>query len=279
MKYLNLDSSFAPLGESLKFDKFTFNGGEPHIRISSELNSSDNITITTRIKSFNDLGFLLVATDAVKRLGVRSVNLFIPYFPGARQDRVMQNGEALTVKVYADIINAQQYNSVTILDPHSDVTPALINNVIVKSTDSFVKKALSDIENYLLVAPDAGAVKRVYNAAKSLECDSVIDCTKTRDTLTGKITGLRVNSSDLNNQTSVVIDDICDGGRTFIELAKELKRRSAGELILIVTHGIFSNGYKELKEYYHNIICTDSFSDINNKNITQIKLNSNLLNM
>jgi len=278
MKYLNLDNTFTPFGESIKFDKFTFSGGEPHIRINTELSNTDNITITTRVRNFNDLGFLLVATDALKRIGVESINLFLPYFPGARQDRIMQTGEALTVKIYAQIINAQLYKQVTILDPHSDVTSALINNVIVKSTDSFVKEAISDIDNYLLVAPDAGAVKRVFNAAKVLKNSNVIDCTKMRETLTGNITGLRVNSGDLSNQTCVIIDDICDGGRTFIELAKELKKKRAGKLILIVTHGIFSKGYDELKKYYHKIICTNSFSDINDKNITQIRLNSNLLN-
>jgi len=111
MKYLHLDPSFTPYGNSIEFDAFVFNGGEPHIKIK-EQQIGDTVTITHRISSFNDMGLLLIATDALRRMGVTHINAFIPYFPAARQDRVMVAGESLSVKVYADMMNAQQYNKV-----------------------------------------------------------------------------------------------------------------------------------------------------------------------
>jgi len=105
--YLNLDNQFTPFStqNSINFEDFIFSGGEPHIKIKSDLSQIEEVTITTRIKSFNDFGLLLLAIDSVKRIGVNKINVFIPYFPGARQDRVMVSGEPLTVKVYADILN------------------------------------------------------------------------------------------------------------------------------------------------------------------------------
>jgi len=110
MKYLHLDTDFTPFGKSIAFEAFTFNGGEPHIKIKEALGISSSdfssnkepelVLITTRIRSFNDLGFVLVANDALKRMGVEKISLLLPYFPAARQDRVMVSGEALTVPHY-----------------------------------------------------------------------------------------------------------------------------------------------------------------------------------
>ena len=91
MQYLHLDRQFKPFGNSIAYEAFVFNGGEPHIKIKTEVKGA--VTVTHRINSFNDLGLLLVATDALRRMGVKEVHLFIPYFPGARQDRVMVTGK------------------------------------------------------------------------------------------------------------------------------------------------------------------------------------------
>ncbi len=277
MKYLNLDPLFEPFNKSILYESFTFNGGEPHFRILEALNEKDEITICTRIKSFNDLGLLLIANDALRRMPVKSVYLFLPYFPAARQDRVMNSGEALSVKVYAEIINQAGFDQVSIVDPHSDVTPALLNNVSVISNDKLVIKSIEGLSDYVLIAPDGGAIKKVYKLSKMLGGILVVECSKRRDTLTGQIEGFLVHHENLDNRTCVVVDDICDGGSTFLGLAKELQKKNAGDLILIVTHGIFSKGFQSLEKYYKSIYCTDAFSTIEHPALNQIKLKNILL--
>ncbi len=282
MKYLHLDADFTPFGKSIAFEAFTFNGGEPHIKIKdnlgiSKMNFSSNkepneILITTRIRSFNDLGFVLVANDALKRMGVDKISLLLPYFPAARQDRVMIKGEALTVKIYADIINAAQFEQVIILDPHSEVSPALLDKVTVISNHQFVKQALANESDYLLISPDGGALKKVYKLAQYLDGPSVVECSKMRAVKTGQLSGFKVFADDLTGQTCVLVDDICDGGGTFLGLAKALKAKNAGKLILVVTHGIFSKGVKELATVFSKIYCTDAFQTTNKEEINQIKI-------
>lgn len=278
MRLLNLNPQFSPLGKGIAFESFTFSGGEPHIKIKESLSSADELMITHRVSSFNDMGLVLLAVDALRRMGLRYISLLIPYFPGARQDRLMVAGESLTVKVYADLINSLNLERVIILDPHSEVTPALIHNVEVVSNHIFVSQALAGREDFHLIAPDAGSLKKIYGLAKFLEADSVVACGKMRDVSTGTLTGCEVYAEDLKGKTCVVVDDICDGGGTFLGLAKELKRKNAGRLILIVTHGIFGNGSEALRELYDEIICTDSFQTLHDSNIQQIELNQNLLN-
>ena len=287
MKYLHLDAHFTPFGKSIAFEAFTFNGGEPHIKIKTELGvspknllsnkKSDEVLITTRIQSFNDLGFLLVANDALRRMGVEKVSLLLPYFPAARQDRFMVQGEALTVKVYADIINAASFEQVIILDPHSEVTPALLNNVTVVSNHQFVKKALATETDYLLISPDGGALKKVYKLAQHLDGQPVIECNKMRDIKTGQLSGFKVFADDLAGKTCVIVDDICDGGGTFLGLAKALKAKNAGKLILVVTHGIFSKGFEELSAIFSKIYVTDAFKNVAHPAVTQIKIADGLL--
>lgn len=271
---INLNPSFTPLGENnlIEYKSFLFAGGEPHIKISNHFDVSALVTITQRINSFNDLGMICITVDALKRMGVKQINLFIPYFPAARQDRVMVPGEPLSVKVYADIINALNLESVAVFDPHSEVTPALLNNCEVISNHEFIKQVISKIGNEVkLISPDGGALKKIYKVSEFLGGAEVVECSKSRDVKTGKLSGFKVYADDLNGADCLIVDDICDGGGTFIGLAEELKNKNAGKLYLAISHGIFSKGFDELNKYFEQIFTTDSIKDVEHTGVTQIK--------
>ena len=272
--YLNLDPIFKPFDSTdiVQFESFTFSGGEPHIKIISDLAGVHEVTITSRIQSFNDFGLLLVSVDALRRMNIKTINLFIPYFPGARQDRVMVQGEALTVKVYADILNSLNLNKVTIFDPHSEVTPALINNCQVLDNHKFISRVLSEIDSeVLLISPDGGALKKIYKVSSFLGGKPVIECSKIRNVKNGKLEGFKVYEDDLRGQDCLIVDDICDGGLTFVGLAQELKYKNAGNLYLAISHGIFNKEFEDLNTVFTTIFTTDSFKTIDGE-VQQIKL-------
>lgn len=269
MNYLHLDKHFTPFGKSIAFESFTFSGGEPHIKIKEEVSGA--VTITHRIQSFNDLGLVLLATDALRRMGIRKISLCIPYFPAARQDRVMIMGEPLSVKVYARLINNEGYEKVIIFDPHSEVTPALLNNVEVISNHEFVKACLQHINgNIVLVAPDGGALKKIYKLSEYLGGIEVVACEKQRNVKTGELSGFKVYTDNLEGKTAVIVDDICDGGGTFIGVAKALQQKNVGSMHLVVSHGIFSRGTEKLLSSFDTIFTTNAYKDIKEKNIIQI---------
>jgi ribose-phosphate pyrophosphokinase len=201
-------------------------------------------------------------------LGATNIELYVPYFLGARSDRKFGEGETNYLKnVICPIINSQGFSKVITLDPHSDVLEACLNNFEKENNFKLVEYAINEIdkkENIILVSPDAGAYKKVFDVAKEFQIENIITATKVRDIKTGNIlsTQLPIISRNVKYKY-VIVDDICDGGRTFIELAKAIKsQREAVEIYLVVTHGIFSAGFVELNKYFKGIFCTDSYRDV-----------------
>jgi ribose-phosphate pyrophosphokinase len=234
---------------------------------------TNSITIKSRLNTFQDLELIICANQALKEIGVKSVKLYIPYCIGGRSDRKFQDGGVNYIKtVIAPILNLQNFDEVIIMDPHSDVLEACINNFVKYNNFYVTKMALSDIDNkdgaqnrICLVSPDAGAYKKIYDVATWFGIKEIITASKVRDVSTGKILRTEVPSIEKYNDDIkyVIVDDICDGGRTFIELAKVIKEQKPNaKIYLVVTHGIFSSGFDFLVQHLDGIYCTNSVRDI-----------------
>jgi ribose-phosphate pyrophosphokinase len=239
---------------------FVFPGGESQVTVPEELQrivpDLAAVRIHALVKAANDVMQLLLLTDALRRLNpCLTLHLDMPYVPYARQDRVCSPGEALGAAVFCKLINDQMYASVTIVEPHSDVTPALLERVRIIDASAFLRRAMQAPElkqGVTFLAPDAGAHKRVQALAKKLAVTDVRFAEKVRDPRTGRITETRI-PADVPAQPILVVDDICDGGRTFLELGRALRAKTSQPLYLYVTHGIFSHGFDELNAIYGRI--------------------------
>lgn len=274
MKILNLAY---PEKSDINFKVNKFPDGQQSVtieidRIFSIAHHEGGVKIQARLNTFRDLELIICATAALRNLGVKSISLYAPYFMGARSDRKFTEGDANYLKqVICPIINAQKFESVMVLDPHSDVLEACLDNFEKTSNHEIVKRALTDIDNkndaqqrICLVSPDAGAYKKIFDVAQKFGIDKVITATKVRDIRTGKILHTEIPVLDQHeNIKYVIIDDICDGGRTFLELAKAIHgSRPTAEVYLIVTHGIFSQSFLELSRELKKVYSSNSYSDI-----------------
>lgn len=197
--------------------------------------------VTSYIKSSDDLMKTFMLLDALKRGGYR-ISLNIPYIPYGRQDRVCHKGEAFSLKVFAEMLNSFGVEQIITYDAHSLVTPALINNLtVIFKKDLMLKHILQQYTR--LVSPDAGALKSVQELGESVDMD-VTTATKTRSNK-GTITTTTLNDN-VEDEDCLIVDDICDGGATFIALAEALKKAGAGSVGLYVTHGLFTKGVQHL---------------------------------
>jgi ribose-phosphate pyrophosphokinase len=241
--------------------------------VDADLPNKITVSITSRFNSFKDLEIIIAANQALREFSyVENVKLNVPYFLGARSDRKFEAGTSNYLKtVICPIINAQNFSRVTVLDPHSDVLEACLNNYHKHNNHRLVKDALTKIDNkdgaqsrICLVSPDAGAYKKIFDVAKEFKIDNIVTASKVRDIKTGKILRTEIPTLDQHADLKyVIIDDICDGGRTFIELAKAIKgSRPSAKVYLVVTHGIFSAGFKELSQYFEGIYTTNSYRDV-----------------
>ena len=243
--------------------KLNFPAGESLIQVDHrQVSSQIDAVITLRFRGNEDLIDLLLLTDAVRRIGTHklsTVSLVSDYLPYARQDRVCNPGESLSVKVIADLINSQNYSCVSCMDLHSDVSAALLNNLdhreIWDSEDvrGCAILALNGRGDCSLVSPDAGSNKNFFKLAKVHGFKDVVRADKIRDVKTGAILETKVYSEHVGGRDFLIIDDICDGGRTFIELSKELRKLTTGKIYLYVTHGIFSNGSSTVAHHFDQI--------------------------
>lgn len=238
---------------------FLFSGGEVHIRLEDTLGmDGSSYRMVCRDYTMNGFMSMCLHNEVIKRHGLKA-NLIYPYFPYARQDRVMQGKEPFSLKVFCGLLNSQGFESVTIYDPHSDVAPALINNCRVITQWDIARNVIPDeyFDEHLFVSPDAGAHKKLAKLISD-DCQIAIGIKK-RD-MEGNIAHTDVfSSAAIAGRDCVIVDDICDGGRTFIELAKALRAKGAKSVTLYVTHGIFSNGFDELKQHIDRIHTTNTF--------------------
>ena len=277
----------------IKYKVSKFPDGQQAITLDLENtgfeSSEQAVTIKSRLNSFLDLELIICANQALIELGVKhhslklkEIALYVPYFLGARSDRKFLAGQSNYLKtVVCPIINSQNFSRVTILDPHSDVLEACLNNFQKITNVNFASASIKDIskDKITLISPDAGALKKIYDVAKAVECNDVIVANKLRDMASGKI--IRTEVPGLNNEPGqknfIIIDDICDGGRTFIEIAKAIRDVRSKEIFndkiyLVVTHGIFSAGFEELEKWFDGIYTTNSFKDIENDLVNQVNV-------
>jgi ribose-phosphate pyrophosphokinase len=257
----------------------TFAGGEVNVSLDSEIierlkdsniHSSEGTyaTVIAKPKTPTDLIALMLTVDAIRRVRpTYPINLAIPYFPYARQDRVCNEGEALSVAVIAKMINALDVGAVIIFDPHSPVTPALIDRVKVITPKEIIERAIglgfiAHQKELTYMAPDQGAYKRVLDIASDYDIGGdFLWAVKERDPKTMEIKEVKING-DVKDRHILIVDDICDGGRTFLEIGKQLRALGAASIQLYITHGIFSYGITALCELFDGIVTTDSFHEL-----------------
>lgn len=211
-------------------------------------------TLTWHFESNEEMVAVMFLTRHLQRNGILFVDLVMPYIPNARQDRVKSSNDVFTLKYFAEFINELAFDTVTVLDPHSSVSEALIDNIIIENPKKYICETIERLEvirrpilstpvldsnklnpNRLIVFyPDEGAMKR-YSGLINIPYAFGI---KKRDWESGKIAGLDVAGSTnlVAGSDVLIIDDISSLGGTFYHSAKKLKELGANKIYLYVSH-------------------------------------------
>lgn len=249
-------------GMKVPIENWTFPGGERNVRISDvDVPTYGEVYIVCHYRGSDDLVDLILLTNAIRNSWPSCpIALDMPYFPFARQDRVMTPGEANAVQAIVQVINMLDFARIYCTDPHSDVLPALFPAGKLNCTPQWeawedLPAMIAKYDAPALVSPDAGAAKKIYKLAANIGWP-VVEAGKQRNPRTGEITSTSVYGDLSPYDALVVVDDICDGGRTFIELAKAIRATGySGKLHLCVSHGIFSKGIEVVEEHYDSVLC------------------------
>lgn len=174
----------------------------------------------------------------------RPIVIDCPYLPYGRQDKHISNNTTFALSVFLDIMKQPYISQIITLDVHN---PNVLKGSFIynESPRPQILETVEKCRPDILCFPDSGALLR-YKKILQLNI-STISCSKIRDQITGKIINVTVPIVSENYNSVLIIDDICDGGRTFITIAQQLKNQGPiKKVYLYCTHGIFSNGLKYL---------------------------------
>jgi ribose-phosphate pyrophosphokinase len=258
------------------FEQFKYPGGELQVRLKPEtieiLKTLDvytqGVIISTNIKNSDDIMELLLLIDAVSEfVDDHQIMVFLPYLPYARADRRFMEGDCHGKDVFLSLFygTVVSRSNLFTLDVHSESEHAEYWNVPVDGVLQDVIEQVRDKGQFVnILYPDKGAETRYsekeYQRLVKNEDNLIYFCEKERDPITGKLLGFKVPEIDESIPT-VIIDDLCDGGGTFLGIASKLKM-DRNLLNLYVTHGLFSKGFEDLSKVFSKIYTTDSFLDL-----------------
>lgn len=241
--------------------------------IAREYDSERSATVRWCFENNEELVALIYIVKHLKAHGVAKIHLDMPYIPNARQDRVKSDEDIFTLKYFSEVINWLGFASVTVLDPHSTVSEALFDNIIIKTPKDNIAKVISEIgdENLIMFYPDEGAMKR-YSALADKPFAFGI---KKRDWATGQIKGLDVSGATelIEGSRILIVDDICSKGGTFYHSAKELKNLGAKEVYLYISHceNSILHGEVLTSGLIERVFTTDSILTKEHEKITVLK--------
>lgn len=266
-------------GRIITEDTVQFSAGEVQLKIPENMRMARGFnTIKAHITSTD--GIMLLAQLASVLEGEHNT-LVMPYLPYSRYDHRELEYDPLSLKVFAGMINSMGFNRVVVHDCHSDVGIALLDRCVNIPQHILALHHFNLLECHLefqqvhdglrsyeaIVAPDSGASKKAFKLAEWLQIPLIV-CDKHREHKTGKIINFSVPEKQLTENKFghiLMVDDIADGGGTFIGLSNELTKY-VDSVDLYVTHGIFSKGKDHLLESIDNIFCYHDWSDINFNN-------------
>lgn len=194
------------------------------------------VRITWLFESNEEMISLMYLVKHLNSHGITDISLKMPYIPNARFDRVKHQEEVFTLKYFAEFINSMNFKKVEVLDPHSYVSEALINNIKVETPKDIVNALMEQKfgKTNIMFYPDEGACKR-YSSMFNLPYVFGI---KKRDWRTGEIQGLDIAGQVdmIKGQNVLIVDDICSRGGTFYHSAKKLKELGANNIYLYISH-------------------------------------------
>lgn len=252
-----------------------FPDGEVQITLG-EFSRKDQVMIMCRITTSEELFILMQVCDILRRHSIGFV-ISIYYLMSMRMDRVMSFDRPFSLSIVCDVLDRLGAMCICIYSPHSNVYKRLFKNTDIEEIPSTLSV---DFTKYQVVFPDAGAEVRYRN----IPISNYVYGTKSRSLTTGKITSIGVRNPDsIDGRPLLIRDDLCDGGGTFLGLAKAIREiKSDVDLNIMVDHMVNPKGIENLSKNFNHVWFTNSYKDWKKdwegqptpfpKNVTQIDI-------
>ncbi|ASW42079.1 ribose-phosphate diphosphokinase [Clostridium isatidis] len=230
-----------PLGKS---KVSTFSDGEISVDILESVRGTDVFVVqSTSSPVNNNLMELLIMIDAFKRASAGRINVVMPYYGYARQDRKAKSRDPITAKLVADLLTAAGADRVLTMDLHAAQIQGYFNIPVDHLlgapilADYFIKKGFAEDEDVVVVSPDLGSVTRARNFADKLHAPiAIIDKRRPR----ANVSEIMNIIGEIKGKKCILIDDMIDTAGTIANAANALKDLGAKNVYACCTHGVLS---------------------------------------
>ena len=261
-----------PLGKG-KLGKFS--DGELSFRYTETVRGSDVYIVQSTVNGSDNLIELFLMIDAAKRASAKHVNVVIPYYGYARQDRKDKRRIAVSAKLMANLLTASGASRVVSCDLHAGQIQGFFDIPLDHLNGSsvfvpYVKKL--NLENVIFASPDAGGTERVRDYAKYFDCEFVI-CDKTREKA-NEVKSVEV-IGEVKNKDVIIVDDLIDTGGTIAMASNVIMDKGSKSVRAIITHPVLSGNAEENLENSSliELVVTDSIPlNIRNKKIKVLSI-------
>ena len=232
-----------------KVHHFKFADGEVGFTIEESVRGDDVFVIQPTCKPVNDnLMQLLVMVDALRRASVGRINLVMPYFGYARQDRKAKGREPITAKLVANMIEHAGAHRVVTADLHAGQIQGFFDIPVdhlyglPRLADWFKENLIGNEspDKFVVVSPDAGGVVRARKLATLLHTEISIVDKRRRHDMANVCEVMEIIGSNVKGKTCILIDDMIDTAGTIVNAAKALKSLGAKAVYCSATHGLLS---------------------------------------
>ena len=236
-----------------------FSNTEIKINICENIRNKDVFIVQTGINdtnnSINDyIMETLLLIDACKRSMANTINLIMPCYPYARQDKKENSREPISAKLFANMLTTAGITRLIVMDLHASQIQGFfdipVDNIyslrlVIQHVNKhlFSNMSIEDKQKkYIVVSPDAGATKRTLKFAEHMHLNTIIMHKQRNYEKENTIdnTILIGDTTNLKNKTAIICDDMCDSGGTLIKVVENLEMHGIENVIVIITHGIFS---------------------------------------
>lgn len=241
-----------------------FANGEIFCEIEQNVRGADVFVIQSLSTPVNDnLMELLIMIDALKRASAASITAVTPHYCYSRQDRKAVPRTPISAKLVADLITVAGANRVMTMDLHAGQIQGYFNIPLdnIYASPIFLKyiQNVLNLDDLVMVSPDAGGVERVRWYAKKLHTDiAMIDKRRTGPNIAEALNIV----GDVKGKNVIIVDDMIDTAGSLVEAIRTLKENGAKKIYAMSTHGVFSDPAaeriaqcKELEE----VIITDTY--------------------
>jgi len=191
---------------------------------------------------------ILVFSDALKRASAAHINVVLPYYGYARQDRKARAREPITAKLVADLLSTAGVNRVITLDLHAPQIQGFFSCPVdelsaIPLFGRYFRNRLKELnvngENVVIVSPDHGGVTRARKLSTNIPGSTIAIIDKRRPK--PNVAEVMNIIGDVNGKVAIMLDDIIDTGGTIMAGAGAIKNAGATKILAVCTHGIFSN--------------------------------------